>query len=251
MKRKPFIAANWKMNKTNSEAIQSAKELALLTKELKQERDVIIAPAYVSLLSVYEAIKASDIKLSAQNVFFEKDGAYTGEVSFDMLLSVGCSYVIIGHSERRHIFNESDEMINKKVKASLNYNLNPILCIGEKKEERDLGNTFEVLDKQLKKGIDEVDFTKNVDFIVAYEPVWAIGTGDTATVLQVDEVHKFLRKILTQYKGTSFADKTRILYGGSVTPNNIKELMQIEDVDGVLVGGASLKAETFFKIINY
>ncbi len=251
MKRKPFIAANWKMNKTNSEAIQSAKELALLTKELKQERDVIIAPAYVSLLSVYEVIKTSDIKLSAQNVFFEKDGAYTGEVSFDMLLSVGCSYVIIGHSERRHIFNESDEMINKKVKASLNYNLNPILCIGEKKEERDLGNTFEVLDKQLKKGIDEVDFTKNVDFIVAYEPVWAIGTGDTATALQVDEVHKFLRKILTQYKGTSFADKTRILYGGSVTPDNIKELMQIEDVDGVLVGGASLKAETFFKIINY
>ena len=247
MNRKPFIAGNWKMNKNNSEAVKTAKKLTNLLKNIDNKKDVMIAPTFISLNSVSEVIKKSKIKLGAQNMSFEKSGAYTGEISSEMLLSVGCEYVILGHSERRHIFNETDNDINKKVRTAIKYGIKPILCIGEKKEERDAKKTFDVLDKQLLKGIDNI--VLNYDFIIAYEPVWAIGTGDTATEKQVDEVHKFLRKKINNY--LEDAKQVRILYGGSVSPKNIKNLMKIEDVDGVLVGGASLEPETFFKIINH
>ena len=250
-KRRPLIAGNWKMFKTCSEAMDTAASLIKLTKDVA-ETDIMIAPAFTALWPVAEIVKESNVSLGAQNLFYEKEGAYTGEISSSMLVSAGCRYVIIGHSERRQLFGETDETVNKKIKAALKDNLLPVLCIGETEEERKSKNTFIVLDKQVKKGLESF-FSDGLlsSLVIAYEPVWAIGTGKTATKNQVQEVHLYIRSLLEKEFGSALAESTRILYGGSVKPNNISELMEMPDVDGALVGGASLDAETFSQIVHY
>ncbi len=240
--RKPFIAGNWKMNHTVKGAVSFFKEFIPLVKD--SDKDILLCPNYTCLSESAKLVEGTNVKLGAQNMCFEKSGAFTGETSALMLKEVGCEYVILGHSERRHIFHEPDEIINKKVKAALKNKLKPILCIGETLEQREQEKTFDVITKQLNVGLFEIDDLSEVT--VAYEPVWAIGTGKTATPEQAQEVHAFIRKKLGKHGET-----TRILYGGSVKPGNVKELMAQPDIDGALVGGASLKAGDFAKIVNY
>lgn len=243
---RPFIAANWKMNKTIAETLTFLEEFIPLIKDVS-DVDILIAPPFTSLFVASEKIKNTAILLGGQNVFYEDSGAYTGEISPLMLKDAGCSYVIIGHSERRQYFQESDEIINKKILASKRNNLKVILCIGETLEERQNGKTFAVLERQIERGLKDIS---PEDIIIAYEPVWAIGTGKTATTEQAQEAHRFIREKLSSLYG-NISRKIRIIYGGSVTPENIKSLMDCEDVDGALVGGASLKAESFSKIVKF
>lgn len=243
---KPLIAANWKLNKTLNETRAFIDEIIPLVKEIS-DVDIVIAPPFTSLHTAYAALKNSNIKLSAQNVFYEEKGAFTGEVSPIMLIDTGCSHVIIGHSERRQYFHETDEIINKKIKAALKHNLTVIFCIGESLMEREEGRTFDVLKRQLAEGLKEVPLE---GIVIAYEPIWAIGTGKTAAPEQAQEVHKFIRDWLLSFYGEK-AYKIRIIYGGSATPENIETLMNCEDVEGSLVGGASLKADSFAKMINF
>ena len=250
--RKIVIAGNWKMNKTNEEAIQL---VTTLNEELKQfpeakELEIIVSPPYTAISSVLDLTQSSLIKISAQNLFWEDSGAFTGEVSAPMLKSAGAEYVIIGHSERRQIFNENDETINKKIKAALNHNLIPILCIGETLEEREADKVQEILISQL--STDLAGFSKEElkKLIVAYEPIWAIGTGKTATPNEAEEAHVIVRKTLAGKFDQEFADTIRILYGGSVKSKNSKELLSQPNIDGALIGGASLKAEDFIGIIK-
>ncbi len=248
--RKPLIAGNWKMHKTPEEARAFASQLL---EELKEEREVevVVAPPFVSLLPVKEALGNGPIKLAAQNVHWEKEGAFTGEVSPLMLREAGCEYVIVGHSERRGYFGETDEVVNRKVKALLDVGLKPILCVGETLKEREEGKTFEVVEAQVKGGLKDLEAEGGKELVVAYEPVWAIGTGRTATPHQAQEVQAFIRGILKELFGEEVAREIRILYGGSVKPENITELMAEEDIDGALVGGASLKVDSFVKIVRY
>jgi triosephosphate isomerase len=248
--RKPFIAGNWKMYKTCSEAVDTAENLVKLISQYS-DADVMIAPAYIALAQVNEAVKGSMVKLGAQNLYWEKEGAYTGEISPEMLVSAGCEYVIIGHSERRQFFGETNETVNKKIKASFNYNLKPILCIGESEKEREANDTFNVLDKQIRMGLEGLLPDNMQNTTLAYEPVWAIGTGKTATSKQAQEVHLFLRNLIEKLFGKTIAESIRILYGGSVKPENIAELMSMPDVDGALVGGASLDADKFAQIVKF
>ncbi|MDI6687204.1 MAG: triose-phosphate isomerase [Desulfobacterales bacterium] len=247
--RKPLIAGNWKMFKTCEEAVETARQLVKLVAD--DTVDVMIAPAFTSLMPVSDVVKGSCVALGAQNLFWEPEGAYTGEISSGMLVSAGCSYVIIGHSERRQYFGETDLTVNKKIKAAIKDNLMPVVCVGESEKERESNHTFSVLDKQVEKGLESLTLNDLETLIIAYEPIWAIGTGKTATSKQAQEVHKYLRLLIKKKFGNNLADSIRILYGGSVKPDNIKELMLMPDVDGALVGGASLKAETFSKIINF
>ncbi|MDF1593101.1 MAG: triose-phosphate isomerase [Desulfobacterales bacterium] len=248
--RTPLIAGNWKMFKTCSEAVDTAAALAKKVADVSG-RDVMIAPPYTALHPVSEVLTGSRISLGAQNLFWEKEGAYTGEISAAMLTSAGCRYVIIGHSERRQFFNETDETVNQRIQAALKGALTPVFCVGESRQERDSGKTFSVLDKQVKNGLKNF-FAKDLGkLVIAYEPVWAIGTGKTATSPQVQKVHEFLRSLLKESLGQELADSIRILYGGSVKPDNIAELMGMPDVDGALVGGASLNADTFSAIVHY
>jgi len=248
--RTPLIAGNWKMFKTCSEAVDTAATLAKNVADVSG-RDVMIAPPYTALHPVSEVLAGSRVILGAQNLFWEKEGAYTGEISAAMLASVGCRYVIIGHSERRQYFNETDETVNRRIQAALEGSLIPVFCVGESEQERDGGQAFSVLDKQVKNGLKN-PFAKDLGkLVIAYEPVWAIGTGKTATSRQVQEVHEFLRSLLKKSLGQELADSIRILYGGSVKPDNIAELMGMPDVDGALVGGASLNADTFSAIVHY
>ncbi len=247
--RKPIIAGNWKMYNTMSESKKMLKELIPLIH--KNTNEVIICPNYTSLAEIFELLKDSDIKLGAQNMHFEDKGAYTGEVSPVFLKEIGVDYVILGHSERRKIFGESDELINKKVKAALKHGLNPILCVGETLEEREQNITFKIIKEQLESCLANLEKANLDKLVVAYEPVWAIGTGKTATKEDANEVIGYIRKWLSECISPKIARSTRILYGGSVKPNNIKELMEMNEIDGALVGGASLKAEDFSKIINY
>lgn len=244
--RKPVISANWKMNKTVSEAVSFCDEFVPLVKGVK-DVEIIIAPPYTALQSVIERCRETNILVSAQNVFYEEKGAYTGEISPLMLKDIGCEYSIIGHSERRQYFGETNEIINKKLKAALKAGLKAILCIGETLEERNSGKTFDVLDFQIKGALKGIGLE---NIVIAYEPVWAIGTGVTATPTQAEEAHQRIRGLLRDIYG-SVADDVRILYGGSVTPENIDSLMAEPDIDGALVGGASLKPESFVKIVNY
>ncbi len=238
------------MYKTCQEAVETAEKLVKLLSQ-SSDVDIMIAPAYIALAKVNESVKGSSIMLGAQNLFWEKEGAYTGEISPEMLVSAGCRYVIIGHSERRQYFYETDETVNKKIKAAINYNLNPVLCIGESEKEREANDTFNVLDKQIKIGLEDL-LPENMQHItLAYEPVWAIGTGKTASSKQAQEVHLFLRNLIQELFGKNIADTIRILYGGSVKPENIAELMSMPDVDGALVGGASLDADKFMRIVKY
>ena len=248
--RRALIAGNWKMYKTVAEAVQTAKELKDRISDVN-EVDVMIAPTFVALASVSEAIRGSNIALGAQNLFWETEGAYTGEISAPMLVSSGCRYAIIGHSERRQYFGETDESVNKKIRAAVGANLIPVMCIGETDSERDAKKTFSVLDKQIRNGLKGFSSETLQMLMIAYEPVWAIGTGRTATSEQAEEVHAFIRSLIQDEFGNRFAGSLRILYGGSVKPENISELMSMPDVDGALVGGASLKAESFARIVKF
>ena len=248
--RKPLIAGNWKMFKTCSEAVETAE--ALVKRVVgATDIDIMIAPPFTALASVSDVTRESTVALGAQNLFWESEGAYTGEISSAMLVSAGCSHVIIGHSERRQYFGDTDENVNKKIEAAIKHQLIPIFCVGESEKERESKDTFSVLDKQVKKGLKNFVVDDLETLVIAYEPVWAIGTGKTATSDQAQEVHFFLRSMLKKSFGDLLADSIRILYGGSVKPNNINELMSMPDVDGALVGGASLNAETFSEIIHF
>lgn len=248
--RKKVIAGNWKMNNDLQQSVSLIEELKnkLVNKSLKC--DVIICPPFTSLYEAKKLIDGSVIKLGAQNMFYEDAGAYTGEISPTMLKSVGCEYVILGHSERRTIFGEKDEMINKKIKKALSQKLKPIFCVGETLEEREKDITEKVVKKQIEKGLMDVTPDEVLDVIIAYEPVWAIGTGRTATPQQAQEVHRFIRKLLTDMYSKDFANLIVIQYGGSVKPENAKELLSQKDIDGALVGGACLKADSFWGIIE-
>ena len=250
MSRIPLIAGNWKMYKTGPEAVETARDLAQLCSDI-QGIEVMIAPTFLSLASVAASIEDANVKLGAQNLYFEKQGAYTGEISADMLRVAGVEYVLIGHSERRQYFNETDVSVRKKIKAAIEVGLKPILCIGETEDQRDDGKTFSILDKQVSDGLESLGSDKLENLVLAYEPVWAIGTGKTASVEQVNEVHVYLRSLIEKLFSKGFSNQTRILYGGSVNPDNAKDLMGIEDVDGALVGGASLDANKFINIIKY
>jgi triosephosphate isomerase len=248
--RTPLIAGNWKMYKTVPEAVQTATQLKKLVSDI-DDVEVMIAPPFTALYPVSEALNDSSIAIGAQNMFWENEGAYTGEISSGMLLSAGCRYLIIGHSERREYFRESNDDVNKKVAAAFAAGLNPVMCIGESEKQREAGETFSVLDKQLKMGLKSQFADALESLVIAYEPIWAIGTGKTATSEQAQEVHHFLRNQVARMFGESLAGNLRILYGGSVKPQNAAELMEMPDIDGALVGGASLDADTFSRIIHY
>ena len=246
--RRALIAANWKMFLNKESGIGLASALAEKTAHV-EDRDILICPAAPLLSDVSAAIKGSRIQLGAQNMYFEKEGAFTGEASADMLLSVGCSHVLLGHSERRHVFGEDDELINKKVLFALESGLKPVLCVGELLQERENGTTEKVVQNQVARGLEKVDAPDQVT--IAYEPVWAIGTGKTATPEDADAVQIFIRKTVAGIFGQDIANKMRILYGGSVKPDNISGLMAKDSIDGALVGGASLKADSFCGIIEF
>ncbi|MBW2612454.1 MAG: triose-phosphate isomerase [Deltaproteobacteria bacterium] len=248
--RRPLIAGNWKMYKTCEESVEAAQKLTSLVDGVT-DTDIMIAPTFTSLFSVYGVVKGSRVDLGAQNLYWEEEGAFTGEISAGMLKSAGCSSVIIGHSERRQYFGETDETVNKKIKAALSCGLKTVFCIGESEAQRDLNLTFSVLDKQVQTGLKDFVSDDLRDLVVAYEPIWAIGTGKTATSEQAQEVHTFLRASIAKQFDEPLAQSIRILYGGSVKPGNIAELMSMHDIDGALVGGASLDAETFSQIVKF
>ena len=239
------------MYKTGTQAVAAAKQLSDLSQGVDGV-DIMIAPTALSLPLVAAALgKASQVRLGAQNIYPGTEGAFTGEVSGQMIRDAGADYVIIGHSERRQYFDETDESVGLKIRAALDAGLIPVMCIGETENQRESGKTFFILDKQISDGLKGFDLKDLGTFLLAYEPVWAIGTGKTAGPEQVKEVHGFLRHLLKEKYTEGLAAKTRILYGGSVKPGNIKDLMQLEDVDGALVGGASLNPEDFNKIIRF
>ena len=248
--RRPLIAGNWKMYKTPDEAAETAQKLVERVTGVT-EVDIMIAPTYAALVPVFKVIQNSPVALGAQNLFWENEGAYTGEISAPMLKAVGCEYGIIGHSERRQYFGETDETVNKKIQAAIQVGLKPVFCVGETEEERESEQTLSVLDKQVKKGLEGLVSDQLDMLIIAYEPVWAIGTGKTASDDQAQEVHQFIRSLVQKNFGNALSDSIRILYGGSVKPDNIAALMSMPDIDGALVGGASLDAESFSKIVRY
>lgn len=247
--RTPIIAGNWKLNKTVDEALDYAKVVSEQLNDLN-DVEIIFAPPFTALAPLATALKNSSIILAGQNCY-PAEGAFTGEISPGLLRDVGCRAVIIGHSERRHLFAESDEFINQKIKAALSEGLRVIFCIGETLTERNENRTFEVLESQIRKGLAGLDSAAMCRLMVAYEPVWAIGTGQTASNEQAQEAHRFIRQLLAQLVDSSTAENTRILYGGSVKPDNIDGLMEQADIDGALVGGASLKAGDFIRIARF
>ena len=244
--RKPFIAANWKMHKTIPEAREFLSAFIPQVKDVK-DVTIAIAPPFTSLSAVAEQLNNTHIILAAQNMFYEEKGAYTGEISPFMLVDIGCKYVIAGHSERRQYFHETDNIVNRKIKAARKSGLGVIFCIGEFLAEREAGKTLEILQRELEGGLAGVD---PEDIVIAYEPVWAIGTGKTATPAQAQEAHAHIREKLRSLYGNR-ADELCILYGGSVTPENVDSLMECVDVDGALVGGASLNVESFARIVKF
>ena len=248
--RRPFISGNWKMFKTGPEAVAFINALKDAIADAS-DVDIMIAPPFTALNQVAEAVAGTAIGLGAQNLHWETEGAYTGEISAQMLNAAGCRYVIIGHSERRQYFGETDQDINRKIEAAAKAGLIPVFCIGETESQRDAGETFSVLDKQVENGLESL-FPENLkSLIVAYEPVWAIGTGKTATKEQAQEVHAYVRNGIAKKFGPGFAHGLRILYGGSVKPSNVKDLMAMEDIDGALVGGASLDPESFGRLVHF
>jgi triosephosphate isomerase (TIM) len=248
--RRPIIVGNWKMHKTTAEAVELVKALKASVASI-QDIDIGVAPPFTALMAVAEALHGSAIFVAAQNMHWEPQGAYTGEISAAMLTDVGCTRVIIGHSERRQYFAETDATVNRKLKAALNAQLDPILCIGETLEQREGNATFEVLEQQLRQGLSEIPVDGMQRLVLAYEPLWAIGTGKTATPAQAQEVHAFIRGLLGDLYGKALADEVRIQYGGSVNAGNVHTLMTQPDVDGALVGGASLEASAFAQIASF
>jgi triosephosphate isomerase (TIM) len=248
--RKKVIAGNWKMNNDINGTVNLISEMKKELSGKNVNADVIVCPPFTNLETTFALVKDSSIKLGAQNMHFEENGAFTGEVSPSMLKSVGCEYVILGHSERRTIFGEGDQVINKKIKTAIKHGLKPIFCIGETLEEREKGVTFNIIETQVKNGLDGLNENDLVNLIIAYEPVWAIGTGKVATPQQAQDVHQFIRKLIVKMYSQNFASQLVIQYGGSVKADNAKELLSQPDIDGALVGGACLKADSFIKIIE-
>jgi len=248
--RIPFIAGNWKMFKNTAEALQTVADLLRLTEGV-EGIEVVVAPSFTLLRSVSDALADSPIATAGQDCFWEEQGAFTGEVSPVMLADAGCSHVIIGHSERRQHFGESDETVNKKLKAAIAAGLTAIVCIGETLEEREAGTTYTVLERQVRNGLSGLSEAEVKRIILAYEPVWAIGTGRTASDDQAQEAHAFIRGLVAGIYSSAGAEAIRIVYGGSVKPGNIAGLMSRPDIDGALVGGASLEAESFAAVIRY
>ena len=247
--RTPAIAANWKMFKTTHETLAYVRELGALAKTVSGV-EIIVAPPFTSIATAAEAARNSAVGIAAQNMYFEKEGAFTGEISATMVKDAGASYVIIGHSERRRLFGDTDAAVNRKVRAALGADLVPIVCVGETLEERESGQMPAVLDRQVKDGLDGLTGDQVAALIIAYEPVWAIGTGKNATPAEADEAHRHIRTRLRQWFGGAAADGCRIQYGGSVKPDNIRALIALPDVDGALVGGASLNVQSFFEIVK-
>ena len=247
--RKPIIAGNWKMNKTAKEAIELINNLKPLVAKSKPE--VVVCVPYTDLWAVAEAIKGSKIKLGAENVAWADSGAFTGEISADMLKEIGVEYVIIGHSERRQYFGETDESVNARLKQALKKELKPIVCVGETLIEREKNKTKKVLKKQILEGFKDVSADDFASIVIAYEPVWAIGTGKTATAEDANKTIGFIRSLVKKTWGSEVAKALRIQYGGSMKPSNAKELMAMRNIDGGLIGGAALKAEDFAGIVNY
>jgi triosephosphate isomerase len=248
---KPFVAGNWKMNTDIHSGVELAESIAAGSEALAGEKvTVAVCPPFVYLGDVANAVRLSNIAVGAQDIYFESKGAFTGEISASMLKDVGCTYVLCGHSERRHVIGETDELVNKKVAAAISGGLLPILCVGELLAEREASQTEEVVTRHLKSGLAGLSDEKVLAVTVAYEPVWAIGTGRTATPQQAQDVHAFIRELLEEMYGDQAAAEIRILYGGSVKPNNAADLMREKDIDGLLVGGASLNADDFLAIIQ-
>jgi triosephosphate isomerase (TIM) len=249
--RKPIVAGNWKMHNTTSETRNLIRQIVTKGTNVGKKCEIIVAPPFTSIACAIEEVKGSDINVAAQDLFWEDKGAFTGQISGQMIKEIGCSHVIIGHSERRQYFGETDESVNKKIGAAIRNNLIPIFCLGETLAEREAEKTFEVMKRQLTLGLGSLIIDNAMNFIVAYEPVWAIGTGKTASPEQAQDAHAFLRKELAILRGEDFANRTRILYGGSVKPDNAKKLIGCADIDGGLIGGASLKADDFVGIIEH
>ncbi len=250
MQRKPLIAGNWKMHLTIHEAVSLAKQVAASSQGL-EDREVMIAPAATALAAVAKAVHTSPVMVAGQNVAWKDQGAYTGEISPLMLRDAGAKMAIVGHSERRHIFGEDNAMINQRMIGALASGIIPVLCIGETLDEREDGRTWEVLKEQVRDGLKGISGRQAADVVFAYEPVWAIGTGKTASKEQAQEAHKFIRALVEELYEKNLAGKMRILYGGSVKPDNVDDLMRMPDVDGALVGGAALQADSFDRIIHF
>lgn len=247
--RRPIMAGNWKMNNTVAESVELVK--GLIEKAGDAERDFVVCPPYTALYTVSELIKGTDIKLGAQNIHFKEKGAYTGEISPLMLKELNVEYVIIGHSERRQYFGETDNTVNKKIKTVFEYGMKPIVCVGESLAQREGGIAELIVKGQLVNGLKNIDSKDAGKIVIAYEPIWAIGTGRTATSEQANDMIKFVRSVLAGIFGQESAETVRIQYGGSVKPANVKEIMEQSDIDGALVGGASLKIDDFAQIMNY
>src|SRR5688572_30509715 len=247
--RIPMIAGNWKMYKTVADAVKYVKEFRILVKDVTGV-EIVLAPPFTALHAAAEAARASNVAMAGQDCYWEREGAFTGQVSAAMVREAGAEYVIIGHSERRTLFGETDANVNRKVNAAFAAGLTPIACIGETLDQRDRNETFDVLDRQIKQGLDGVTGEQIGQLVIAYEPVWAIGTGRNATAAQAGEAHAHIRQRLRQWFGPDAAELCHVLYGGSVKPENIGELIAQPDVDGALVGGASLDVRSFVEIVN-
>jgi triosephosphate isomerase (TIM) len=247
--RIPLIAGNWKMFKTVHETIVFTKELRSVLKDVT-DVEIVVAPPFIAVHAAAEALRNSNIAVAAQDLYWEREGAFTGEVSAQMIKDAGAEFVIIGHSERRRLFGDTDAMVNRKVAAALVAGLTPIVCVGETLEERERNETLAVLDRQIKNGLDRVTGAQIADLVVAYEPVWAIGTGRNATAAQAEEAHQHIRQRLKQWFGGDAAEACHVIYGGSVKPDNIAQLIAEPDVDGALVGGASLEIGSFASIVT-
>ncbi|HBB30167.1 MAG TPA: triose-phosphate isomerase [Clostridiales bacterium] len=249
--RVPLIAGNWKMNNTIEESLDLANNLVEFSQEFDKNREILICAPFTSLYALKKVLNGSKIKLGAQNMHFEESGAYTGEISAIMLKDIGVDYVLIGHSERRQYFSESDEFLNKKIKTALKFNLKPILCVGETLEQREANAEKETVRSQIINGLHDINIECLKNIVIAYEPVWAIGTGKTATSKQANEIISYIRSVIKELYNDSVSENIIIQYGGSVKGSNASEIMAESDIDGALVGGASLKADEFIKIINY
>jgi len=248
--RTPVIAGNWKLFKTQVETVDFIQSLKPLIADVTGI-EIVIAPVFTALVAAAQAAAGSSVRIAAQDCFWEKEGAFTGEVSPELLLDAGCSHVIIGHSERRQYFGETDATVNRKTRAACRAGLTVLLCVGETLDQRESDSTFRVIKTQLSGGLESIPAENLAQIVIAYEPVWAIGTGKTASNEQAQEVHAHIRSLITTLYGQSAADAIRILYGGSVKPDNIKGLMAQPDIDGALVGGASLKADSFAQLVRY
>jgi triosephosphate isomerase len=247
--RIPFIAGNWKMYKTASDAVKYVKEFRGLVQGI-DDVEIVVAPTFIALHAAAEAARNSNVGVAAQDLYWEREGAFTGQVSAPMIREAGAEFVIIGHSERRTLFGETDEMVNRKTVAAFAAGLTPIVCIGETLDQRERNETMDVLDRQITKGLDGLTSEQLTQLVIAYEPVWAIGTGRTATPAQAGEAHAHIRQRLRQWFGPEAAEHCHVIYGGSVKPENIRDLIAQPDIDGALVGGASLDIQGFFEIVS-